>query len=143
MKDTLDEESRQALIKYRMERAYDSMNEAKLLADESFYNAAINRLYYACYYAAVALLLANDIPAQTHSGVKTMLGLHFITKGKLSSSAGKTLAVLFNQRHSSDYDAFVYCDQEMFDELYPKSGAFIEEVKELIESSCNTTEKEI
>ena len=81
MKDTLDEESRQALIKYRMERAYDSMNEAKLLADESFYNAAINRLYYACYYAAVALLLANDIPAQTHSGVKTMLGLHFITKG--------------------------------------------------------------
>ena len=55
MKDTLDEESRQALIKYRMERAYDSMNEAKLLADESFYNAAINRLYYACYYAAVAL----------------------------------------------------------------------------------------
>ena len=33
MKDTLDEESRQALIKYRMERAYDSMNEAKLLAD--------------------------------------------------------------------------------------------------------------
>ena len=61
MKDTLDEESRQALIKYRMERAYDSINEAKLLADESFYNAAINRLYYACYYAAVALLLANDI----------------------------------------------------------------------------------
>ena len=31
MKDTLDEKSRQALIKYRMERAYDSMNEAKLL----------------------------------------------------------------------------------------------------------------
>lgn len=25
MKDTLDEESRQALIKYRMERAYDSI----------------------------------------------------------------------------------------------------------------------
>ena len=44
MKDTLDEESRQALIKYRMERAYDSMNEAKLLADESFYNAAINTM---------------------------------------------------------------------------------------------------
>ena len=134
MKDTLDEESRQALIKYRMERAYDSMNEAKLLADESFYNAAINRLYYACYYAAVALLF---------SGVKTMLGLHFITKGKLSSSAGKTLAVLFNQRHSSDYDAFVYCDQEMFDELYPKAEAFIEEAKNLLESTEEKSKQDI
>ena len=143
MKDTLDEESRQALIKYRMERAYDSMNEAKLLADEAFYNAAINRLYYACYYATVALLLANDIPAQTHSGVKTMLGLHFITKEKLSNSAGKTLVVLFNQRHSSDYDAFVYCDKEMVDEYYPKAEAFIEEVKNLLESTEEKSKQDI
>ena len=31
----------------------------------------------------------------------------------------------------------------MFDELYPKAEAFIEEVKELIESSSNNTEKDI
>ena len=89
------------------------------------------------------LLLANDIPAQTHSGVKTMLGLHFITKGKLSSSAGKTLAVLFNQRHSSDYDAFVYCDKEMVDEYYPKVEAFIEEVKNLLESTEEKSKQDI
>ena len=51
---------------------------------ESFYNAAVNRMYYACYYAAVALLLKYDIQTQTHNGVKTMLGLHFISTGKLS-----------------------------------------------------------
>lgn len=143
MKDILDEESRQTLIKYRMERAYDSMKEAQLMAEKSFYNAAINRLYYACYYAAVALLLTNDIPAQTHSGVKTMLGLHFIAKGKLSSSAGKTLSVLFSQRHSSDYDAFVYCDKDMVDEYYPKAEAFIEEVKGLIENPKDKSKQNI
>lgn len=72
-----------------------------------------------------------------------MLGLHFTSKGKLSSEANRTFSTLFEKRHSSDYDDFVYCDQEMFDELYPKAEAFIEEVKKLIESSCNTTEKEI
>ena len=143
MKESLDIESRDSLIAYRIERAYGSLKEAKLMAEGGFYNASINRLYYACYYMAVALLLKNNISAQTHSGVKTMLGMHFTSKGKLSISASKIYTTLFEKRHSSDYDAFVYCDQEMFDELYPKAEAFIEEVKELIESSCNTTEKDI
>lgn len=143
MKESLDLESRDSLIAYRIERAYGSLKEAKLMAQGEFYNASINRLYYACYYMAVALLLKNNISAQTHSGVKTMLGMHFTSKGKLSISASKIYTTLFEKRHSSDYDAFVYCDQEMFDELYPKAEAFIEEVKELIKSSCNTTEKDI
>ena len=143
MKESLDIESRDSLIAYRIERAYGSLKEAKLMAEGGFYNASINRLYYACYYMAVALLLKNNISAQTHSGVKTMLGMHFTSKGKLSISASKIYTTLFEKRHSSDYDAFVYCDQEMFDELYPKAEAFIEEIKKLIKSSCNTTEKEI
>ena len=143
MKESLDQESRDSLIAYRIERAYGSLKEAELMAQGEFYNASINRLYYACYYMAIALLLKNNISAQTHSGVKTLLGMHFTSKGKLSISASKIFATLFEKRHSSDYDAFVYCDQEMFDELYPKAEAFIEEVKELIKSSCNTTEKDI
>ena len=139
MKESLDLESRDSLIAYRIERAYCSLKEAKLMAQGGFYNASINRLYYACYYMAVALLLKNNISAQTHSGVKTMIGMHFTSKGKLSISASKIFATLFEKRHSSDYDDFVYCDQEMFDELYPKAETFIKEVKELIESSCNTT----
>ena len=139
MKESLDLESRDSLIAYRIERAYCILKEAKLMAQGGFYNASINRLYYACYYMAVALLLKNNISAQTHSGVKTMIGMHFTSKGKLSISASKIFATLFEKRHSSDYDDFVYCDQEMFDELYPKAETFIKEVKELIESSCNTT----
>ena len=110
MKESLDIESRDSLIAYRIERAYGSLQEAKLMAEGGFYNASINRLYYACYYMAVALLLKNNISAQTHSGVKTMLGMHFTSKGKLSISASKIFATLFEKRHSSDYDDFVYCD---------------------------------
>ena len=53
MKDILDEESRKALIAYRMQRAYDTMKEAEVMIRETFYNAAINRMYYACYYAKI------------------------------------------------------------------------------------------
>ena len=143
MKESLDKESRDSLIAYRIERAYGSLKEARLMAQGEFYNAAINRLYYACYYMAVALLLKHNISAQTHSGVKTMLGMHFTSKGKLSISATKIFATLFEKRHSSDYDDFVYCDREMIDELYPKAETFIEEVKGLIENTENSSKQDI
>lgn len=50
MKEALDDQSRVALIQYRIDRAYETMKEAALLAGEGYYNAALNRLYYACFY---------------------------------------------------------------------------------------------
>ncbi len=133
MKDQLDQESKQALISYRISRAYETLKEANLMAKESHFNAAINRLYYACYYAAVALLLKYDLPSQTHKGVKTLLGMHFVSKGLLSVTDGKTFATLFEKRHSGDYDDFVFCDKEMVDELYPLAESFIENVHKLLQ----------
>ena len=132
MKDILDEESRKALIAYRMQRAYDTMKEAEVMIRETFYNAAINRMYYACYYATVALLLKNNIQTQTHNGVKTMLGLHFVSTGKLPLRIGKTFTTLFEKRHSGDYDDFMFCDKEMVDELFPQAELFIKSVDELL-----------
>lgn len=110
MKEVLDEQSRLSLIKYRIERANETIEESKLLARGGYYNAAVNRLYYACFYASLALLAANNMPTSTHAGVKTMLGLHFVSKGVLANEHGKTFSRLFEIRHSGDYDDFVYCD---------------------------------
>lgn len=107
MKQELDNESRQALMLYRMNRAYATLGEARLLADAQCFNAAVNRLYYACYYASVALLLANRISSQTHAGVKTMIGKHFVNTGAMPINIGKTLSLLFDKRQSGDYEDFV------------------------------------
>lgn len=133
MKENLDEDSKNALIAYRVQRAYETLKEAKVMIRESFYNAAINRMYYACYYATVALLLKHNIQTHTHNGVKTMLGLHFITTGILPLKIGKTFTTLFEKRHSGDYDDFAYCDEEMVNELYPDTEAYVDAIKVLIE----------
>lgn len=39
MKEILDEESRKALIAYRLQRAYETLKEAEVMIRESFYNA--------------------------------------------------------------------------------------------------------
>lgn len=132
MKEKLDEDSKKALVTYRIQRAYETLKEAEVMKREAFYNAAINRLYYACYYAAIALLLKYDVQAQTHNGVKTMLGLHFISTGRLPLKVGKTFGTLFEKRHSGDYDDFAYCDQELVDDLYPQAEIFIDAVAGLV-----------
>lgn len=120
----LDDESRKSLVEYRLERAYDTMKEAALLSEKGYYNAAVNRLYYACYYAAAALLLKYKIEAKTHAGVKSMLGLHFVSKGLIPIHIGKILSTLFEKRQSGDYDDFIYCDKEMTEELSAQAKTF-------------------
>ena len=133
MKEILDEESKNALINYRIQRAYETLKEAQVMMRESFYNAAVNRLYYACYYAAVFPAIKNMITNHKHiMEFKTMLGLHFISTGKLPIKIGKIFSTLFEKRHSGDYDDFVYCDKEMLDNLYPQAELFIHTINQLL-----------
>lgn len=132
MKETLDEQSRQALVNYRLQRAEETLEEVCLMADAGHYNAAVNRMYYACYYATIALFLKHHISASTHAGVKTMLGLHFISKGIIANQYGQTFNTLFEKRHSGDYDDFIYCDKAMVEELYPKVEEYIKMIKEIL-----------
>ncbi|HKM13185.1 MAG TPA: HEPN domain-containing protein [Bacteroidales bacterium] len=134
-REQLSDEHRMALVKYRLERAIKTLEEAKYMRKGNFFNAAVNRLYYACYYAVTALLLARNIEANTHSGVKTMLSFHFVRTGLLSLEDGATFSNLFDKRHSSDYDDFTYCDAALVDYLIPRSEDFIKAIEKLINQS--------
>ena len=127
-----DKESKEALIAYRMNRADETVREAELMYQEGYYNGAVNRLYYACYYITIALLMENDIQTQTHSGVKAMFGLHFVSKGKVPYEIGKVLTTLFEKRQTGDYDDFVICSQQDVEELMQQTKEFVRYIKTLL-----------
>ncbi|CDA82877.1 HEPN domain-containing protein [Bacteroides congonensis] len=131
MKQELSPEHRIALVQYRFERAYLTLKEARYMRKGDFFNAAINRLYYACFYAATGLLIARGIDAGTHNGVKTMLSFHFVRTNLLSLEHGSTYSNLFDKRHSGDYEDFAYCDAALVDYLLPRAEAFIKAVETL------------
>jgi len=66
------------LIIYRLERARETLDDAKLLAEKQRWNSAINRLYYAAYYAIIAILLNENYKSTTHNGAKSKFSEHFI-----------------------------------------------------------------
>ena len=61
MNEGLTDENYEALSRYRQERAHETLGEITYLRDQGYYNTAVNRLYYACYYAAVALLTNHQV----------------------------------------------------------------------------------
>lgn len=132
-KHELDQESIDALVVYRLERANETLLEAQTLIENNFFNAAVNRIYYACYYAVIALLVKNRISAHSHSGVKQMLGLYFVVNGKLSTENARFYNQIFNDRITGDYDDFIIYEKEMVEEMLPKAKSLITAISQLID----------
>ena len=42
------------LVNHKLQKAKDTIAEAELLMENKMWNAAVSRLYYACFYAANA-----------------------------------------------------------------------------------------
>ncbi len=57
----MKEEERQALVHYRINKARETFDEIATLSEHKFWNTAVNRMYYACYYAVSALLIDRNI----------------------------------------------------------------------------------
>lgn len=132
MKEQLSNEEKAALSVYRYQRAKETLKEIPFLKQQGFYSTAVNRLYYACYYAAIALLIKHGISHGTHSGVKQMLGMHFVATGLMPREVGRSFSLIFERRHSSDYDDFVYTSEEEIDDLLLKAKDFVRTVGELL-----------
>ena len=105
-------EERQELVKYRIQKARETYNEVQLHIDNELWATAVNRLYYACYYAVIAMFIDKEIQPQTHAGVRQMFGLHFIKTGIVDSSIGKFFSDIFDIRQTGDYDDFIIFEKE-------------------------------
>lgn len=66
---TLSIDEKKAIIEYRIQKAWNSIQEAEDNSKLGYWTLAASRLYYAAYYMASALLVDKGIVARSHSGV--------------------------------------------------------------------------
>ena len=123
---------RQELVRYRITKARETFNEVSLHISNRLWNTAVNRLYYACYYAVIALLIDKEIQPQTHAGVRQMFGLHFIKTGIIDNSTGKFFTDIFDLRQSSDYDDYIAFDEDDVLDLINPANELITKIESLL-----------
>jgi uncharacterized protein (UPF0332 family) len=124
--------SNDELIKYRTSRSLETLKEADLLIQNEFWNASINRIYYACYYAVSALLLKSNIDSNSHKGIRQMVGFHFIQTGLVSKEDGRLFSDLFDRRQTGD-DDFVFYEEETVKIFFHEAEGFILRIISLID----------
>ena len=128
----LTDQERSDIVRYRIKNATDTLKEVDVHIQNQFYNTAANRLYYACYYAVSALLIANGIASKSHDGVIQMFGLHFIRTGVFPAHYGKFYSQLFKERQTGDYEDLFNHDRESVADLYPKAKEPVAAIKEKV-----------
>ena len=119
-------------IRYRLHKANETISETRILIENKLWNTAINRMYYACFYAVGALLVKNGIETSSHSGSRQKFGQLFIHTGLISKEFGKHFSELFEKRQKGDYNDFPDFDEETVLRLYQPSIDFIKEIEKQI-----------
>lgn len=142
---TLSLEERINIVRYRMQNALDTIDEVRVHKAHGFYNTAVNRIYYACYYAASALLIAHGIEVKSHDGVRLKIGQHFVLGGILTPEQGRFYSRAFSKRSTGDYEDFITHTESTVDDLLPDAESFIGSIQTLIrewlEANENAEEK--
>jgi uncharacterized protein (UPF0332 family) len=102
----------QQIIKYRIQKSWDTYGDAKLLVETKSYSSALNRIYYACFYMVNALLLTKNLSSSKHTGVKSFFNKHFVSLGCVDKKWGSFYSDLFQKRQDADYADLVTISQD-------------------------------
>jgi uncharacterized protein (UPF0332 family) len=131
----MNSEERTEYAKYKLEAAYTTFDAAIVLAENGFWNSAVNRLYYSLFYAVNALLVINNIETKSHSGSRSQFSNFFVKTQKFDLKYGKLYSQLFDWRQKGDYDSIFDYDQESVNPLFEP----VKEMIELIEKKINNS----
>ena len=129
-----NDERRADLVRYWLERAAESLDSARIEHQAGHLIFAVNRAYYACFYAAMALLLGANRRFSKHSGVLSEFHRLYVKTGQVPVALGKFYQEVFYERQRGDYT-----DQASFepDEVAVKidrAKEFVECIRRLAES---------
>jgi uncharacterized protein (UPF0332 family) len=98
------------------------------LAD-GFYASAINRAYYAIFYAANALLATKGLSRSKHSAVVATFRRHFIKPGLIEDEYSDIYGRVMANRHVGDYEIQLTIEPNVAHDDLRRAQRFVERVK--------------
>ena len=131
-----EDEARRSVVGYWTKKADAALASARSETAAKRFDFATNRLYYACFYAASAVLLRAGKKFVKHSGVRGAVHQDLVKAGKLDIRWGKTYDQIFERRQFSDYmELYEPEESEVLDMLKQAEG-FVAEMKRLLASQA-------
>jgi uncharacterized protein (UPF0332 family) len=116
-----------------MEHAREMLEVAAHNIADGFWGSAINRAYYAIFYAANALLATRGLARSKHSGVIAAFRERFVKSGLIEVEYSDIYGRVMDNRRVSDYEIEIPVDAEAAEKDLSDAQRFVERVEQLLQ----------
>jgi len=123
-----DDSARQEIRMY-VEHAREMLEVAALTLSEGYPDSAVNRAYYAIFYAANALLVTEGLSCSKHSGVIAAFRERFVKPGCIEIEYSRIYGRVMDDRHTSDYEIEIPVDAAVAQRDLTDSRLFVERIE--------------
>lgn len=124
---SLDEEKRAIVVRLEIEKAYETLEEATILADRNRWSGAASRLYYALFHAVSALLIHDAHTVKSHKGAGVLFNNYYVKTHSVPPQYGILFGRLEDLREEGDYNCYYNITSEEF-------SASVAPAKEMIDA---------
>jgi uncharacterized protein len=118
-----------ALVHHRLEQADEALAAADLNLANGLHRSAINRAYYAMFYAVLALLAERTIETSRHSGAVAQFDLLYVKPQVFRADMSRSLHRAFAHRQAADYGAETTLTPMEVESLTVEARTFVAEVR--------------
>lgn len=113
-------------------KAKESLDAARVLLDDGFYDFSASRSYYAMFYAAEAVLLTKELSFSKHAAVIGAFGKEFIKTKIFPQRLRDCLVTAFDLRQLGDYGSPGSVDKEKARGLIENAADFIKAMEKYL-----------
>jgi len=123
--DELQTTNSEAVLVY-LDGARRALHDARYNLGGALYGVAVNRAYYAFFYAATALLLTLDITRSKPAGVMAAFREHFVKPGIFPIQDSHAYGEVFELRNVTDYEMLGQADSVQSQAVVESASRFVE-----------------
>lgn len=124
------DKNRLELCSYRLQQADESLEEARILLDAGHCRGALNRAYYAMFYALQILAIQHSVSFSKHSGIISYFDREFVKTGIIDKKFSKWLHRLFDMRQDADYGELYVPTEKQCREALSHAEEFVRRIRE-------------
>jgi uncharacterized protein (UPF0332 family) len=119
-------------VEEQIGQAKQALDDAKGAREADLSDAVVvNRLYYACFHAAQAVLYDRGFEPESHGAVLSLFGSEVVVEGDAPRDKGRFLNDLSTLRKQADY-GYEPIDEDV-DALLDETDSFVDAMERLIE----------
>jgi uncharacterized protein (UPF0332 family) len=128
----MSEDGRRQAAQEWFARTHDALDAARANLGAGFLEAAVNRAYYAAFYAGKALLATRKLDVKKHKDIVSLVGETFGVPGLLPREATRDLHRLLEARMKADYDLSASFTAEGVSAYLAQAQNFVSQAERLL-----------